>query len=62
MPFEEYIKYYDNTVICVEADSNKYHHSNTIYDFSKEKNAFFSFTIDRQINLSEEVFSISCMQ
>lgn len=46
----------------MEADAKKYNHSCTIYDFSKVKNAFFSFTINRQVDSADEIFSISCIQ
>lgn len=58
---------YSWTSVCIEANPDKYHHSDIFYEFGSEDQtsmpqAFFRFTLEQEIDSAEAVFAISCQQ
>ena len=62
MSFEDYLKEYRSTSLSVEYNQQKFKHSNLLHDFTADKFAFFSFTLKKDINLNEMVFSVDLSQ
>lgn len=62
MPLEAYYQCYQATSITAEMDK-KYQHTQYTYDFTTcPKGEFFTFEIDRPLDLVKEPFSISVAQ
>ena len=52
------------TSICQEQNDSKYFHSQALHDFtetgdSNQKQAFFKFTLKREVNAETHAFAIS---
>lgn len=63
MPFDNFLNLFECSSISVEVDYSKYVHSNLIHNFTNSKYtyAFFELEIKTNIDLTKEIFSISCI-
>ena len=66
IPIEDYWEEYCVTSICSEQDESKYHHSQEMCDFNEheenEYQAFFKFTLKREVKFDRNVFALSVFQ
>jgi len=58
MTFEDYIVSYRATSISVEYNEQKFKHTSLLHDFANDKFAFFGFTLKKNIDLNNWVFSV----
>jgi hypothetical protein len=64
---KNYMENFNCTSVCVEADPDKYFHSDIYYTFGSRDEtdmpqAFFRFTLQQEIDPKEVAFAISCQQ
>lgn len=64
--YQDYVSHFAWTSICVEADYQKYKHSQVYHSFGELDNspmrqAFFSFTIKQEIDFNTHAFAISVL-
>ena len=66
IPLEDYWQEYCQTSILFEHNPSTYHHSSVIHDFNeneeKEYQAFYSFTLKREVTCGLSNFAISMLQ
>ena len=60
--FDDYLKYYETTSICLIDNKKVYSHSYALEDFTDTVQSFFTFELKKPIDTNEQTFSISCIQ
>jgi len=61
IPFEDYVRHFATTSICVDADPEEFHHSCLLHDMSDCQSQDFTFELSESVP-ADEVFTISVAQ